>query len=193
MTVRKQIAHYGGLYFITFTCCKWIPLFEQLQAYDEVYKQFHILELEGHFIVGYVLMPNHVHLLIAFSRKEKNINRRIGTIKRFLAYAIVGKLEKAERWDILGTLENAVYNNEREQGAKHKVFEPSFDCKYLFTPRMIRQKLNYTHRNPCRGIWHLAENPVAYIHSSAKFYETGIQGTYPVTHYLALDNIDLSS
>jgi hypothetical protein len=28
MSVRREIAEYDGLYFITFTCCRWLKLFE---------------------------------------------------------------------------------------------------------------------------------------------------------------------
>ena len=51
--------------------------------------------------------------------------------------------------------------------------------------------LNYMHNNPCSGIWNLATGPIDYLHSSARFYETGKQGIYEVTNYKELDNIDL--
>ncbi len=43
------------------------------------------------------------------------------------------------------------------------------------------QKLSYIHNNPCSGIWKLAESPVDYIHSSAKYYATGEQGIYLIS------------
>jgi REP element-mobilizing transposase RayT len=71
MSVKRELPFTSGLYFITFTCHKWLPLFEITNAYNEIYKQFDRLKLEGHYIVGYVIMPNHVHVLIAF--KETGI------------------------------------------------------------------------------------------------------------------------
>ena len=38
----------------------------------------------------------------------------------------------------------------------------------------------------------LAENPVDYIHSSARYYITGEHGVYPVLNFLELEDIDLS-
>src|SRR5882762_7422515 len=142
MSVRKEISNTEGVYFITFTCCKWLPLFELLHAYDEVYKQFDILKSEGHYIVGYVIMPNHIHALIAFKKTGKNINRRIGTMKRFLAYELVQRLEKAGKTDILQILKSTVNNTDRQRGKLHEVFEPSFDCKECYGEKMINQKLN---------------------------------------------------
>lgn len=42
-------------------------------------------------------------------------------------------------------------------------------------PDFFLQKLSYIHSNPCSGFWKLAESPVEYNHSSARFYFTGEQ------------------
>ena len=59
----------AGIYFITFTCYKWLPLVEQTKAYDEVYKFFGLLNKEGHQVLCYTIMPNHLHLLFFFEKK----------------------------------------------------------------------------------------------------------------------------
>ncbi len=38
------------------------------------------------------------------------------------------------------------------------------------------QKLNYIHFNPVSGKWQLAKDDLGYFYSSARFYETGIDG-----------------
>ncbi len=40
------------------------------------------------------------------------------------------------------------------------------------------------HHNPVSGKWNLVEDFTEYLHSSAKYYETGCQGIYPVVHYM---------
>ena len=42
-----------------------------------------------------------------------------------------------------------------------------------FAPKIIFQKLDYIHNNPCRGKWMLADDPNDYRFSSMEFYETG--------------------
>ena len=192
MSVRKQIPYTEGIYFITFTCYKWLPLFEMVNAYDEVYKQFDILKSEGHHIIGYVIMPNHIHVLIAFKETGKNINRRVGAMKRFLAYELIQRLTTAGKIEILQTLAEGVNKTGKEKGKLHEVFEPSFDCKECFTEKIIIQKLDYIHNNPCKGKWQLVNNPVNYKHSSARFYIANEQGCYPVTNYMDLADIDLT-
>jgi hypothetical protein len=54
MSRKTKIEHKDGLYFITFTCAKWISLFEITKSYDLVYNWFDILKKNGSFICGYV-------------------------------------------------------------------------------------------------------------------------------------------
>jgi REP element-mobilizing transposase RayT len=192
MSVKKEMPHKEGVYFITFTCYKWLALFEIANAYNMVYNQFKILKQEGHFIVGYVIMPNHVHILIAFSNTGKSINARVGTIKRFLAYNLVNSLNELNRTDLLKLLEAGVQQADKRRGKLHQVFEPSFDCKECFSEKMIIQKLNYLHNNPCKGVWNLASSPEDYEHSSAHYYATGEQKEFNVTNYMQLNDINLS-
>lgn len=192
MTVKRKIEESSAIYFITITCYQWISLLETLNAYDAVYRQFDILKSEGHSITGYTLMPNHVHAMIGFHDHDLSINSRIGSLKRFLAYDLLTRMEMLDQNHLLGILANAVHPSERANGKLHQVFQPSFDAKRCDSIRFIRQKLDYMHANPCSGKWQLAEEPIDWPHSSARFYNTGEQGVYPVEHYLdVLDKYDL--
>ena len=181
-----------GIFFITFTCYQWLPLIEITKSYDLVYKWFDYLKDQGHYITGYQIMPNHVHSIIAFSNSGKDINKIIGNGKRFIAYGIVERLEQNKQQDVLIKLQQGVNYSDLRRGKKHEVWEDSFDWKECRSRKMIIQKLDYMHNNPCTGKWHLVESPAEYPHSSAKFYITGERGVYQVTHYMELDDIDLT-
>ena len=60
MPVRKTIPEKDGIYFITFTCAQWLPLFQITNGYDAVYNWFNVLKQTGHYIIGYTIMTNHV-------------------------------------------------------------------------------------------------------------------------------------
>lgn len=188
MSTKRKIPHNDGVYFITFTCYKWLSLFELTNGYDIVYKWFDYLKSNGHHIVGYVVMPNHLHVLIAFSNSKKSINTIIGNGKRFMAYEIM----EAKEVKVLEESAQGVSARESKRGKLHEVFEPSFDWKECTSNKFIDQKLDYMHDNPCRGVWNLVMNPADYQHSSAKFYMTGEQGVYPVLHCGELEDIDLT-
>ena len=191
MPVRKEMADKEGVYFITFTCTNWLPLFHLLGGYDIVYKWFDYLKGQGHYIIGYVIMPNHVHAIIAFTNTSKSINTIVANGKRFAAYDMVKRLEEGKKTLILDELQNRLNNTERKEGKKYGVFEPSFDWKECRTIEFIEQKLDYMHGNPCKGNA-LTKLPEAYVHSSASFYVLGVQGIYPVTSFMELEDIDLT-
>ncbi len=193
MTVRNKIYYPNGIYFITFTCAKWIPLFSITNGYQAVYNWFNYLTSQGHYIAGYVIMPNHVHAIIAFGNTDKSINSIVGNGKRFMAYYLVDLLEKQSNTEILNQLSTMVNNTDRQNNKKHEVFEPSFDRKECKTIKFTLQKLHYIHLNPCKSDPRLAILPEDYIHSSAKYYYTSMQGIYPVTSYMDLQDIDLET
>jgi hypothetical protein len=192
MSVRRAIPEKDGIYFITFTCKDWLPLFELSNSYDTVYKWFDHLKSKGHFIIGYVILPNHLHVLIGFKALDQSINTAVSNSKRFIAYEIVKRLGEQKQADVLNKLATAVTHSDRKRGKLHQVFESSFDAKELRTKKFIDQKLSYMHNNPCTGVWHVAASPIDYLHSSAMFYGTGKQGVYEVINYMELEDINLT-
>ena len=176
----------AGIYFITFTCYRWLPLLELTGSYDAVYKCFDALLARGHSIAGYVIMPNHLHLLLHYSAGPQTLNTLVGNAKRFLAYAITRRLQQGGDRELLQQLQDAVEYKDRQRGKLHEVWEDSFEWKECRTERFLLQKLSYIHSNPCKGKWHLAEHPGEYPHSSASFYVYGKHAAYPVKDYREL-------
>ena len=66
-------------------------------------KWFDHLKSKGHKIVGYVIMPNHLHVLIGFIKTDQTINMIIGNGKRFMAYDIIKRLKEAQQHKLLDT------------------------------------------------------------------------------------------
>jgi hypothetical protein len=99
-----------------------------------------------------------------------NLNTIIGNGKRFMAYNLVERLQDQNQHELLLRLENACTDKEKAKGQKHKVFEPSFDAKPVYTLPSLHQKLDYIHHNPVSGKWNLCNEFTDYPHSSAAFY-----------------------
>ena len=137
-------------------------------------------------------MPNHLHLIAGFRNNGTDLNKLIGNGKRFIAYEMINRLKSGDNKKLLQQLSGAVNETDKKRGKLHEVWEDSFDWKECRSKEMIGQKLNYIHNNPCKGKWNLARNVEDYIHSSAKYYMTGIQGVYPVTSFMEMDDVDLS-
>ena len=61
-------------------------------------------QVASFWVVGrYVIMPNHVHALIAFRNHRLSINKRVGEGKRFITYGIVDRLAALGKADVFTT------------------------------------------------------------------------------------------
>jgi REP element-mobilizing transposase RayT len=121
---------------------------------------------------AFVLMPNHIHLIIKMPDTDEGLNKMISNGKRFMAYELVKKLTASGRTDILDQLSAACTEKEKIKGQKHKVFEPSFDAKPIYSTAFLYQKIDYIHHNPVSGKWSLCNDFTKYPHSSAAFYHS---------------------
>src|SRR5215470_3333121 len=107
MPVHKPIRN-SGIYFITFTCYRWLHLIDVTNTYNKVYEFFELLNRTGHQLLGYTIMPNHVHFLQYFEKKKQSLNTIIGNGKRFIGYEIINRLEADKEDSILKILSEAV-------------------------------------------------------------------------------------
>jgi REP element-mobilizing transposase RayT len=185
MSVRTVVKK-PSVYFLTFTCHDWLPLIERSNGYDTVYNFFNVLEQKGHSVTGYVIMPNHIHLLLHFSGHEKSLNSLISNGKRFMAYEMLARLERRNELSTLNLLKSSVQAEDLKKGQNHYFWIRYFDVKECRTEKFLLQKLNYVHNNPVTGKWKLAASPADYIHSSASFYLRGKQQLFDVKDYREL-------
>ena len=180
MTTRRKHDEKEVVFYCTITCYNWLPLFELTNFYDAIYKWFEILRGLNNQINGYVIMPNHLHVLIRVDKESAGINKLVGNGKRFMAYEMVERLKISGNNDLLKRMQDAVPEEQKAIGKLHHVFEPSFDCKPCYTKKFTEQKLDYIHRNPCSGKWNLANEFTQYKHSSAAFYELDVVSIFAV-------------
>jgi len=171
MAIRTQHQITGKTWFVTFTCFNWIHLFEITQSYDIVYNWLKLID-EKYKIktLGFIIMPNHVHLLLYLTDDKVNLNTVMSNAKRFMAYEFVKRLKQQENHEILNILASGCSEKEKAKGQLHKAFEPSFDAKLIYSYEFLNQKLDYIHHNPVNGKWRLCDDFTDYPHSSAAFY-----------------------
>jgi REP element-mobilizing transposase RayT len=162
-------------WFITFTCKNWLPLFELTNSYHLVYNWLKLIDEKYQIkTLGFVIMPNHVHVMLHLPESVKSLNTIIANGKRFMAYELVKILTELGRGDLLNQLSDACTDKEKARGQNHKLFEPSFDAKPIYSLIFLHQKLDYIHHNPVSGKWSLCDEYTDYVHSSAAFYDFGL-------------------
>jgi REP element-mobilizing transposase RayT len=92
---HKLIRHYGRghLHFITFTCYRRLPLLRSIRARNAFVQILgETRDRYGFSLVGYVVMPEHIHLLISEPAKgtpstviqvlKQRVSRRLRRKKR---------------------------------------------------------------------------------------------------------------
>ena len=184
MCVRVQHGNEPTLYYVTFTCYNWLPLFSITNGFDLVYKWFDYLKNNSSIkITAYIIMPNHVHVILFFPNTNYNLNTIISNAKRFVAYELINRLKQLNENKILQQLSDGVTEREKKKGQLHKVFKGSFDAKPIYTRKFLLQKINYIHLNPVKGKWKLISDWREYEHSSASVYELNKVVHYEPLHY----------
>jgi REP-associated tyrosine transposase len=146
---------YGGndLHFITCSCYRRLPLLRSPKCRD-IFLQ--ILEqtrgLYQFTILGYVVMPEHFHLLV--SEPEKGT---LSTVMQVLKQRVSRKIET-------------------EDGAPF--WQARFYDFNVWTAKKEREKLKYMHRNPVTR--ELVSSPEEWKWSSFRFYLHGEPGVVKV-------------
>jgi putative transposase len=182
MPVKFRHTDEYALYFCTFTCFDWLPLFDITNSYDLVYKWFNAMRAKRWETAAYVIMPNHLHTIHYFPEPGFSLNSIMREEKQLIAYEMIHRLQLNGENKLLNQLSMAITPTERQKGQQHRVFENSFDAKAIYSPRFLSQKIDYIHYNPVRGKWKLADDHTRYEHSSASFYELDI-----IKHFVPFD------
>jgi putative transposase len=140
-------------HFITFSCCRRLPLLNKAHAYgafeselDRVRRRF------GLFVIGYVLMPEHVHLLVT----EPDI--------KTLAIAVQVLKQKTSK--------------QLKAPSEVRFWQPRYYDFNVWSEDKPSEKLRYIHRNPVRR--GLVAKPEDWPWSSYRHYQTGNEYTVQI-------------
>src|SRR6516162_8642518 len=164
------------LHFITFSCYRRLPylksdrakrLFEQ--ALEQVRRQYRM------YVIGYVVMPEHVHLLVTEPERE-TLAVVIQAIKQSVARREVKLLRKdPPNQKMVG------WGTQNPKGT-HFWQARYYDFNVRTSEKHV-EKLKYIHRNPVkRG---LVEKPEDWAWSSYRHYAMGETGTVEIASPVA--------
>jgi len=162
--------------FFTATILEWKPLLKDDEFKDIVMNSLRYLKNEGSIkVYGFVIMPNHVHLIwqIQDGYKREHIQLRL---LKFTGQQMKFKLKDGNDH----RLENYRVNAKDRQ---YQFWERNSLSVDLWTPAVFMQKLEYIHNNPLQEKWQLCELPEDYKYSSARFYATGSDEFDLITPY----------
>lgn len=115
-------------------------------------------------LIGYVVMPDHIHLLI-WPKSEESISDFMRDFKRFTSGRITRQAKVEGRNDWIKRFEQAGSETERSE---YKVWQDSFWEQCIYSEDFLKQKLGYIHLNPVRA--GLVKGAEDYPYSSFRNY-----------------------
>ena len=161
----------GDLHFITCSCCRRQPLLGTQRRPDLFLAVLEQVRCKYQFVVvGYVVMPEHFHLLMS-EPQEGTPSVVLQVLKLSFARRVLAELRR------------------RRNRAQGELFDPTpqhiwqarfYDFNVWSTSK-CREKLRYIHRNPVkRG---LVESPELWRWSSYRAYAFGEPGAVKVNDW----------
>jgi len=168
----------GKVYFYTSTIYRWIPVLQDDNLKELILESLKFLiATKAVRLYGYVIMPNHIHLIIKPMENSK-INRFQLSFMRFTAQNIKFFLQDNQSRLLIRFLVN-------KKDRKYQIWQRNSLAVEIISREMCEQKLDYIHDNPVQGKWMLADSPVEYKYSSSRYYEEDAYNEYPfLTHYM---------
>jgi putative transposase len=172
MSIKYKFSNPDGVYFVTFATVGWIDIFTRITYKEILLEAFrHCIKEKGVIIHAYVIMTNHVHMII--SRKgDQGFSDIMRDMKKFTSVKIIKEIiqnpeESRKKWILylLSKAGKANSNNEIYQLWQQDNHPIELDPN----TNMFDQKLNYIHQNPVTAGF-VAEAS-AYLYSSASNYE----------------------
>lgn len=146
---EKYKTHSDGLYFVSFSVVGWIDVFTR-REYQEIlvdsitYCQQH----KNLKIYCYCIMPSHVHFITYSENGE--ISNVLRDLKSYTAKQIIKAIEEnptesRKEW-MLNKFEYHGKNSPQKQ--KMQFWKHDNHPFFLYSNKMIQQKVDYIHNNP---------------------------------------------
>lgn len=175
MSNKYKFYNPKGIYFVTFSVVKWIDVFTRNLYKDILLDSLTFCQKnKGLRIFAYVIMTNHVHLIIS-SKEGFYLENIMRDLKKFTSAEIIKAIktnpqESRKDWML------EVFEKAGSQNPNNKIYQFWKQDNHpveLFNNQMMDQKLDYLHKNPVvAGIVGMSED---FLYSSARDY-AGIKG-----------------
>ena len=157
-------------HFITATVADWIDVFTRKNYRDcSIDCLDFCIKNKGMTVYGYVIMSNHIHLII--HSKDGKLSDLIRDFKKFTAKTILEKIQtepESRRDWMLERFKIATEPHSRNKN--YQFWQYGNHAEEIYSEKFMWSKLDYIHLNPVRA--GLVVKASDYIYSSASNYVT---------------------
>jgi REP element-mobilizing transposase RayT len=169
---RYSIRETQASHFLTCTIINWIPVFTRPQTVDIIlnalqYRQQH----NGWKIYGYVILENHLHLVV----QADDLLAELPLFKSYTARQLIDYLKECHAERVLKQM--AFFRKAHKTDREYQCWEEGSHPQLIQHTEMLRQKLDYIHFNPVKRGY--VDKPEDWRYSSARNY-AGLEGLMPV-------------
>ena len=168
--MRNPLRRYyglGDLHFVTFSCYRRRPFLGKPGARDRFVKLLDEVRCRHDFcVLGYVVMPEHVHLLLSEPAKSSP-SKVLQVLKQKVSHV----LRKKPRRRPPGQLTLGFPDDEAAPAA---FWQRRFYDFNVWSAKKVRERLEYMHANPVKR--KLVMHPKDWPWSSWSYYAKGEQG-----------------
>jgi len=168
----------GAAVFISASMYKHSPLLKGDSFKDIILSTLsHLCEKKLLTVYGFVIMPNHIHIIWKEHLENKNGKETVKTaFFKFTAHQFLKFLRQGNP----GKLRNFQVN---KSDRKYQFWNRNPMEIEIYSEKVFEQKLNYIHSNPIQQKWQLVESAMEYKYSSIRFYENNIDEFGLLTNY----------
>ncbi|MDG2431319.1 transposase [Flavobacterium sp.] len=155
-------------HFITATVVDWIDVFSRKSYRDIAIDCLNFcVKNKGMIVYGYVIMSNHIHLVI--QSNDCSLSDLLRDFKKFTAKTILEQIqtepESRREW-MLERFKLAPQSHSRNKN--YQFWQYGNHAEEIYTAKFMWSKLDYIHMNPVRA--GIVESASDYIYSSASNY-----------------------
>ncbi len=170
---RYRICDEKAPHFLTCTVLNWIPLFTRPQTAGIILDALRYRQEEnGWKIYGYVMLENHLHMIV----QAENLAVELPHFKSYTARQLIDHLKECRAERLLQQL--AFFRKDhKRQDRDYQCWEEGSHPQLIENEQVLRQKLEYIHQNPVKRGY--VDDPTHWRYSSARDY-AGLEGLVPV-------------
>ena len=150
-------------YYSTCTIIAWLPIFQEEKYFTVIIDSLkYCQENKGLYLLGYVIMPTHLHLITSNS-EDTTLSDIMRDFRQYTSKKVRKLLEEYKQIQFLRIFEKAASKLEKQT---YRIWKDDYHPVALKSDKWFHEKINYLHAHPVRKGF--VELPEYWKYSSAR-------------------------
>jgi REP element-mobilizing transposase RayT len=173
---RYQFMDGVFVYYVTFTITDWLPIFVTPEPIQIIVDSLeYSIKEKGLRINAYVIMPNHMHMIVFDAHFENSrLQLSLSDFRKYTGNQLANYIDNH-----LSPAIAAVIRSKDLDDRERQVWQPGWHAEGLATEKFWKQKMGYIHMNPVRKglVW----EPEHWRYSSANYWVNDGKSDLPIS------------